>query len=317
VPPAARRAEDAFALAGEAAGRLRGLTGVERYEVAVVLGSGWDAVADRLGRAEHEIPQASLPGFVPIGAPGHRGTLRSLVVADRPVLLQLGRPHGYEGHRPTDCVHPIRTAIAAGCRVVVLTNGVGTIRRDLDVGEPVLVRDHVNLTGRSPLTGLSAGLEGDGLEGNRLEGEGATTKGDRAGDPRPTIPIPATIPATIPSPYVDLSDAYSPRLRDLARRMEGGVSAEGVYAGFAGPQFETPAEVEMARRLGADLVGMSLVWETIAARHLGAEVLAISLVTNRAAGTAPGRIDPAEVSRAGNEAAGRLADLLQRLLDQV
>lgn len=299
MPPGARRAEDAFALAAGAAATLRELTGVEHYEVAVVLGSGWDAVADRLGRAQHELPQASLPGFVPIGAPGHRGTLRSLVVADRPVLLQLGRPHGYEGHRPTDCVHPIRTAIAAGCRVVVLTNGVGTIRRDLDVGEPVLVRDHLNLTGRSPLTGLSAGLEE----------ERTTTEGGRAGGPRPTI--------AVPSPYVDLSDAYSPRLRDLARRIEGGVSAEGVYAGFAGPQFETPAEVEMARRLGADLVGMSLVWETIAARHLGAEVLAISLVTNRAAGTAPGRIDPAEVSRAGNEAAGRLADLLQRLLGQV
>ena len=145
-------------------------------------------------------------------------------------------------------VHGVRTAVAAGCRVVALTNAAGGIAPDYQVGQPVLVRDHLNLTGRSPLSGLGP-------------------------------------PDGYPSRFTDLTDLYSARLRVLAREADPSL-AEGVYAAMPGPHYETPAEIRMLATLGADLVGMSTVLEAIAARHLGAEVLAISLVTNPAAGLA-------------------------------
>src|ERR1700757_2214712 len=150
-------------------------------------------------------------------------------------------------------------------RVVVLTNAAGGIRSGLAVGEPVLISDHLNLTGKSPLTGP------------------APSVGQR---------------------FVDLTDLYSPRLRALAREADPGL-AEGVYAMMPGPHYETPAEITMLGRLGADLVGMSTVLEAIAARQLGAEVLAISLVTNLAAGLAGQSLSHAEVVEAGRASARR------------
>ena len=155
----------------------------------------------------------------------------------------------------------MRTAVAAGCRIVVLTNAAGGIHESYQVGQPVLIRDHLNLTGRSPLTG----------------------------------PPP---PAGYPSRFTDLTDLYSARLRGLAREADPGL-AEGVYAALPGPHYETPAEIRMLRGLGADLVGMSTALEAIAARHLGAEVLGISLVTNLAAGLTGQGLDHAEVIAAG------------------
>jgi purine-nucleoside phosphorylase len=222
---------------------------------------------------------ADLGGFPPPTVPGHSPAVRSLIVGGLRVLVFLGRTHLYEGHPVDTVVHGVRTAMAAGCRVIVLTNASGGIRAGYRIGQPVLIRDHLNLTARSPLSG-------------------------------------APPPAGYPSRFTDLTDLYSPRLRELARAADPGL-AEGVYAALPGPHYETPAEIAMLRGLGADLVGMSTVLEAIAARHLGAEVLAISLVTNLAAGLAPGRLDHQEVITAGRSAAARMGSLLAAILPGV
>lgn len=149
APPA----DAAAVTATDAAAALANATGVAAHDVAVVLGSGWRAAADLLGTADHEIPLADLPGFVPPAVAGHGGTVRSVPVGDRRVLVLLGRTHLYEGHGVDAVVHGVRTAAAAGCRTVVLTNASGGVREGLSVGEPVLVADHLNLTGVSPLRG--------------------------------------------------------------------------------------------------------------------------------------------------------------------
>jgi purine-nucleoside phosphorylase len=279
-------AGDPFARAQESARRLAEITGQPGHDVAVVLGSGWAPAADALVAAAGApsgapAPVADLGGFPPVTVPGHVAAVRSMLVGTQRVLVFLGRVHLYEGHPVDAVVHGVRTAVAAGCRVIVLTNAAGGIRDTLGVGQPVLISDHLNLTGRSPL----------------------------AGDPPP---------AGYPSRFTDLTDLYSPRLRALALAAEPGL-AQGVYAALPGPHYETPAEIRMLRTLGADLVGMSTVLEAIAARHLGAEVLAISLVTNLAAGVAPpGRlphaVSHAEVVAAGQAAAGRMGGLLAAIL---
>jgi purine-nucleoside phosphorylase len=247
----------------------------------VVLGSGWspaaDALASGLGATVTEVPVAELGGFPPSTVPGHAGLALSLVTPGLRLLVLVGRVHLYEGHPPSVVVHGVRTAVAAGCRVIALTNAAGGIAADYQVGQPVLVRDHLNLTGRSPLAGLARPPEG------------------------------------YPSRFTDLTDLYSARLRALARDADPSL-AEGVYAAMPGPHYETPAEIRMLRTLGADLVGMSTALEAIAARHLGAEVLAISLVTNPAAGLAAHGLDHAEVVAAGQAAAGRMGALLAQVL---
>jgi purine-nucleoside phosphorylase len=249
----------------------------------VILGSGWTPAADALTAAALcvQVPLSELGGFAPTTVAGHSPVVRSVSVAGLRVLVFLGRVHLYEGHQVATVVHAVRTAVAAGCRVIVLTNAAGGIREDLKVGQPVLVSDHLNLTGRSPL----------------------------AGNPPP---------AGYPSRFTDLTDLYSPRLRALALASDPGL-AQGVYAALPGPHYETPAEIRMLRALGADLVGMSTALEAIAARHLGAEVLAVSMVTNLAAGLAapgqaPRRLDHGEVLAAGQAAAARVGGLLAGIL---
>jgi len=267
---------DPYQAARASAARLAELTGVPRHDVAVVLGSGWAPAADALGATTAEVPLDALGGFPPPTVGGHSPAVRSVRAGDVRALVFLGRVHLYEGHDPATVVHGVRTAVAAGCQVVVLTNAAGGIREGYRVGQPVLIRDHLNLTGRSPLSG----------------------------------PPP---PDGYPPRFTDLTDLYSARLRVLAAEADEGL-AEGVYAALPGPHYETPAEIRMLRTLGADLVGMSTVLEAIAARHLGAEVLAISLVSNLAAGLAPHGLDHAEVVAAGQAAAGRMGSLLAGLL---
>ena len=257
--------------AQEAAAELARRTGTERHDVAVVLGSGWRPAADVLGTADAELPMAELPGFVAPSAVGHGGTVRSLTIGGRRVLVLLGRTHLYEGHGVEPVVHGIRTAAAAGVSAVVLTNAAGGITEGLSVGQPVLISDHLNLLARSPLVGAD---------------------------------------------FVDLTDAYSPRLRAAARELDPSL-VEGVYAGLPGPHFETPAEIRMLRTLGADLVGMSTVLETIAARAAGLEVCGISLVTNLAAGLSGQPLDHQEVLDAGRAAATRMGELLGELVARV
>jgi purine-nucleoside phosphorylase len=141
--------ETAHAAARELAAR----TGAERHDVAVVLGSGWRPAADALGATEAEIALGELPGFRAPTAIGHGGTVRSVRLGPHRVLVLLGRTHLYEGYGEASVAHAARTASAAGCATLVLTNAAGGIREDLSVGEPVLISDHINLTGRSPLVG--------------------------------------------------------------------------------------------------------------------------------------------------------------------
>jgi purine-nucleoside phosphorylase len=252
----------------EAAARvLAERTGVQRHDVAVVLGSGWRPAADVIGEAAAEIPMAELPGFVPPTVAGHGGTARSVRLGDRRALVLLGRTHKYEGHGVDSVVHGVRTAAAAGCRVVLLTNAAGGLRDGMSVGQPVLISDHLNLTATSPLVGPQ---------------------------------------------FVDLTDLYSTRLRDLAREIDPSLE-EGVYAGLPGPHFETPAEIRMLRTMGADLVGMSTVLEAIAARAAGIEVFGLSLVTNLAAGITGEPLNHEEVLAAGLAAAHRMGGLLGEL----
>jgi purine-nucleoside phosphorylase len=266
--------DDPWVLVDAAAAAVAERTGVARHDVAVVLGSGWAPAADRLGPTTASVPLAELPGFAAPSVVGHRGELRSVALADgRHLLVLVGRVHAYEGHPLAAVVHGVRTAVRAGCATVVLTNAAGGLRPGMQVGDRVLIADHLNLTGASPLTGP---------------------------------PAPAALGL---ARFVDLTDAYSARLRRQALEADPTLT-EGVYAGLGGPQFETPAEIRMLSGLGADLVGMSTVHEVIAARHLGAEVLGISLVTNLAAGLGDGPLDHDEVLDAGQEAAAGLGDLL-------
>jgi purine-nucleoside phosphorylase len=272
-------AADPYQAARASAARLAELSGQERHDVAVVLGSGFAPAAAAFGPADAEIPLAELGGFPPPTVPGHAAVARSLTIGQSRLLVYLGRVHLYEGNPPQAVAHGVRTAIAAGAAVVVLTNAAGGINPDYRVGQPVLISDHLNLTGKSPLSG----------------------------------PPP---PAGYAPRFADLSEVYSARLRSLARESDPGL-AEGVYAALPGPHYETPAEIRALRTLGADLVGMSTALEAIAARHLGAEVLALSLVTNLAAGLADHGLDHGEVVAAGAEAAGRIGALLASVLPQV
>ncbi|HYY44423.1 MAG TPA: purine-nucleoside phosphorylase, partial [Actinomycetota bacterium] len=172
----------------------------------------------------------------------------------------------------------VKAAVEAGCRTVILTNAAGGIREDLELGAPCLISDHLNLTGANPLTGPND---------------------DRLG-PR----------------FLDLTEAYDAGLRQLARAAAPGIQ-EGVYAGLAGPVYETPAEIRMLRTMGADLVGMSTVLETIVARYLGAAVLGISVVTNKAADLSPAPLSHDEVAEAGRTAARRMEDLLRGVVSSL
>jgi len=267
---------DPYAAAAASAARLAAATGKPHHDIAVVLGSGWAAAADAVGAADSQLPFADLGELAAPTVPGHLAVVRSVPVAGLDVLLFLGRTHLYEGHSPATVVHGVRTAIAAGCRTVVLTNAAGGIEAGFRPGQAVLISDHLNLTGKSPLSG----------------------------------PPPAP---GYPSRFTDLTDLYSADLRAIVRAA-GHDLAEAVYAGLPGPHYETPAEIRMLRAAGAGLVGMSTVLEAIAARHLGARVLGVSLVTNVAAGLSEQALDHGEVVAAGKESAPRLGGLLASIL---
>jgi purine-nucleoside phosphorylase len=265
-----RQLTEAEEEARRAADVLKRIVGVERHDVAIVLGSGWVPAIEALGEADAEVSTTDLPGFLPPAVEGHAGRVRSLDVDGKRVLAFLGRTHFYEGRGVDAVVHGVRVAAAAGCRTIVLTNACGGLRPGMQPGDPVLISDHLNLTGRTPLLGAR---------------------------------------------FVDMSDVYTPRLRDKVREIDPSI-AEGVYAMFPGPQYETPAEVRMAGVLGADLVGMSTVLEAIAARAAGCEVLGLSLVTNLAAGLGD-KLDHEEVLAAGKAAASRMGQLLKQLIPQL
>ncbi|HXD27848.1 MAG TPA: purine-nucleoside phosphorylase [Arthrobacter sp.] len=264
--------DEPFLLATEAAAAIAGQTGVDSHDIALVLGSGWGEAAELIGETTHTLDAATIPGFHSPAVVGHTGTIRSLLTpAGKRVLVLGARTHFYEGRGVRSVVHGVRTAAAAGCSTLVLTNGCGGLNESWAPGTPVLISDHLNLTATSPL-------------------EGAT--------------------------FVDLTDLYSARLRAIAREVDPDLE-EGVYAQFTGPHYETPAEVQYAKRIGADLVGMSTALEAIAARHVGLEVFGVSLVTNLAAGISPVPLSHAEVIEAGQAAGPRISRLLAEIVGRI
>lgn len=264
--------ETAFDVAAQAADVIRERTGIDRHDIALVLGSGWGGAADLVGSTVAEIPAAEIPGFHAPAVAGHNPSLRSVQLDDGRYALVLGsRTHFYEGHGVRAVAHGMRTAAAAGCQIVVLTNGCGGLRPEWGPGTPVLIRDHINLTAASPVEGAN---------------------------------------------FVDLTNLYSQRLRDVAHQIDPSLP-EGVYVQFRGPHYETPAEVQMAARLGGDLVGMSTTLEAIAAREAGMEILGLSLVTNAAAGISELPLSHEEVIEAGRAAGPRIAGLLASIIQSL
>lgn len=218
-------------LAQEAAGALARATGVTGHDVAVVLGSGWRPAADVIG-GDVEVPMGGLPGFVAPAVQGHGGTIRSVVVGGRRVLVLLGRTHAYEGHPVEAVVHGVRTAVAAGCHTVVLTNAAGGIREGMSVGQPVLISDHLNLLARSPLVGPRftdlTDLYSPRLRAVAREIDPSLEEGVYAGLPGPHFETPAEI------------------------RMLRGLGADLVG-------MSTVLEAIAARAEGAEVFGLSLV----------------------------------------------------------
>lgn len=219
--------------------------GALRPQVAIVLGSGWGAVAEQVEDAI-DVPYADLPAFPRLGVAGHAGLLRAGRIAGREVLVLAGRKHAYETGEADGMKGVIRTLAAFGVTLLIQTNAAGSADAAMRPGELMLISDHLNLVQRSPLFGDS---------GN-----------DRFVDMN------------------NAYDAELRRQARIAADAQGLVLHEGVYAWFIGPHFETPAEIRMVQRLGAHAVGMSTVPETILARHAGLKVLALSLFTNMAAG---------------------------------
>jgi purine-nucleoside phosphorylase len=264
---------DPFDVAKAAATVIAERTGAPTHDVALVLGSGWGQTAELIGPTLATVDNEDVPGFHAAAVAGHRGGMRSVAIGDsgRRALVYGTRTHYYEGRGVRAVVHAVRTASAAGCSTIVLTNGCGGLNPAWGPGTSVLIRDHINLTATSPLEG-------------------------------PT--------------FVDLTDLYSARLRAIARDVDPSLD-EGVYVQFPGPHYETPAEVQMAKRIGGDLVGMSTTLEAIAARHVGMEVLGISLVTNLAAGISDEPLSHHEVIEAGQAAAERCGRLLAEVVRRI
>ena len=250
--------------------------------VAIVLGSGLGGVADSVQRAVR-VPYREIPGFPEPGAPGHRGELVGGTLEGVPVVVQSGRFHLYEGHAPAVAALPTRMFARLGVRTLIVTNAAGGIRHTFRPPTLMLIADHINLMFRNPLVGPVA------------EGE---------------------------ERFPDMSDPYDPELRAVARdvaRSQRIALEEGVYAALLGPSFETPAEVRMLARLGADAVGMSTVPEVIAARARGLRCLGFSSITNVAAGLSGSalQLSHQEVLAAGQQLAVQLERLIRGVLPQL
>jgi purine-nucleoside phosphorylase len=271
---------DQFALADSAAQLIRARTPL-RPEIGLILGSGLGAFADSLTDATR-VPYADIPTFPRSTAIGHAGQMVLGNAGNIPVAAMQGRAHLYEGYSAQEVTFPIRVFGRMGIRAVILTNAAGGINLGYSQGALVLIRDHINLQGSNPLVGPN--------------------------DDRFGVRFP------------DMSQAYARDYRQIAREEAGKLRIplhEGVYAGLLGPSYETPAEIEYLRRIGADLVGMSTVAEVIAARHLDIKVLAISCVTNMAAGILDQSLSHAEVMETGERVKTIFEALLRAVLPRM
>jgi len=271
---------DQFTLADNAAQRILRTTSL-RPKIGLVLGSGLGAFADSLADAAR-IPYTDIPSFPQSTAIGHAGRLVIGKAGEVTVAAMQGRVHRYEGYSAQQVAFPIRVFARMGIKTVILTNAAGGINLGYSQGALVLIRDHINLQGTNPLVG--------------------------ANDDRFGVRFP------------DLTHAYSRPYRQIAREEAAKLKIqlhEGVYAALLGPSYETPAEIEYLRRIGADLVGMSTVAEVIAARHMGLDVLAISCVTNMAAGILDQPLSHAEVMETGERVKSTFESLLTAVLPRI
>ncbi|MDR3775151.1 MAG: purine-nucleoside phosphorylase [Terracidiphilus sp.] len=276
-----------FDQVSEAAAFLRSRLGQLVPKMGLVLGSGLGAVADAVAEPV-VVPYGEIPHFPQSTVVGHSGRMVAGLLGGVPVILMQGRVHFYEGYTPLEVTFPIRVLGALGLRAVVLTNAAGGIAAGYRIGQLVALADHINLMGFNPLVGPN--------------------------EPRFAVRPGAGLR------FFDMTEAYSKKLRALASAAaeeEGFPLAEGVYLAVSGPSFETPAEIRAFRSLGATLVGMSTVPETIVARHMGMEVLGISCVTNLAAGLGVTALSHEEVFEAGRQVEHRLARLFERLVPRI
>jgi len=271
----------------EAAATLQSRLGALAPRVGIVLGSGLGAAAEAVTNPV-VMPYSEIPHFPQSTVIGHSGRMVAGHLGNASAIIMQGRVHFYEGYSPQQVTFPMRVLGALGIRAVVLTNAAGGIHEGYRVGQLVALGDHINMMGWNPQTG-------------------------------PNEPRFACAPGA-GQRFFDMTEAYSRRLRALAREAaaeEGFALEEGVYLATPGPSFETPAEIRAFRTLGATLVGMSTVPETIVARHMGIEVLGISCVTNLAAGLSGAPLSHEEVFETGRQVEARLASLLVRLVPRM
>jgi purine-nucleoside phosphorylase len=261
----------------DAATAVRERLAGRKPQIAIVLGSGLGHFTERIQNAV-VIPYAEIPGFPLPTVEGHRGELVAGRLAGREVIVQSGRFHLYEGHSATTAALPVRLFARLGVNSLVLTNAAGGIRRTFAAGTLMLITDHINFMFRNPLIG-------------------------------PVAPGETRFP--------DMSAAYDRELRARATAVAGGLGIrleEGVYAAVLGPSYETPAEIRMLERLGADAVGMSTVPEVIVARALNIRCLAISTITNPAAGITTQALHHGEVVEIANRVGRQLGDLIEGIV---
>eukprot|EP01105_Mastigella_eilhardi_P006974 TRINITY_DN18465_c0_g1_i1.p1 TRINITY_DN18465_c0_g1~~TRINITY_DN18465_c0_g1_i1.p1 ORF type:complete len:322 (-),score=95.06 TRINITY_DN18465_c0_g1_i1:51-923(-) len=252
-------------------------------QVAMILGSGLGGLADNIeNRPIKPLPFGSIPGFPVSTAPGHKGMLHFGTINGVKVVVMQGRFHLYEGYDPRLITFPIRVFHQLGITKLVVTNAAGAVNDKFHEGEIMMITDHINYTGQNPLVGPNLNKYG--------------------------VRFP------------DMGDAYTPRLQKVLEEEAGKLSVilrKGVYMCFKGPTYETPAEVRMARTVGADAVGMSTVMETIVAHHQGMEVLGISSICNMGAGILPVKLTEHDVIDAANKVGPVLAKLLYAVLPRV
>lgn len=251
------------------------------YKIGVICGSGLGGLCNKVENPVF-VNYADIPDFPVSTAPGHIGRFVFGTLSGKKVVCMQGRVHYYEGYSPESIITPIRVMKLLGVEKLIVTNAAGGINESFNVGDIMMITDHINFTGVNPLVGKN-----DSNFGVR---------------------------------FPDMSFAYSPKLRETAKKSAekiGITLREGVYIGCSGPSYETPAEIRAFRVLGADTVGMSTVMEVIAANHCNMEVLGFSLVANKAAGMSGERLTEEEVIEIGNKTANVMQALVANIVGEI
>ena len=250
------------------------------FEIGIILGSGLGSLGEKIENPEY-VDYSDIPNFPVSTAPGHVGRFVFGTLNGKKVMCMQGRIHLYEGYAVENVVMPIRVMRKMGVKKLVVTNAAGGINENFDVGDIMVITDHINFTGRNCLMGKN-----DDEFGCR---------------------------------FPDMSFAYAPKLREIAKKCAEEIGTklqEGVYIGCTGPSYETPAEIRAFRVMGADTVGMSTVQEVIAANHCGMDVLGFSLVSNKAAGLSGERLTEEEVLTIGRQKSEEMQALIMKILGE-